>query len=246
VIKVLPGFILLLATMSPSVLFANSEECVPTCRSGYLCSNGACISRCNPPCEPGLTCTPEGECRGKEAKKADEGSTPAGTKPGLRVGVMAGLVLAGEIYADPPDRTLDTTTGFIIRAIADNPITPDFSMGVYGNYISSTAEFGSLSSDFSVISLGLTLKSSFHLSPTTQLRLGIGIGYQMTNADDVGDFGEDIRGFDLAPITELAMKLDNGMTALLSIAGFSQPSGGNDEADVSWSPIIFVAGGLQF
>ena len=78
------------------------------------------------------------------------------------------------------------------------------------------------------------------------LRLGLGVGYQMSEADDVGDFGKDIVGFDLAPITEVVFKLSNGMTGVVSLTGFSQPSGGNSDADVSWAPIFFLAGGLIF
>lgn len=37
-------------------------ECVPTCRSGYFCHDGQCVSRCNPPCASGTTCLENGEC----------------------------------------------------------------------------------------------------------------------------------------------------------------------------------------
>jgi len=58
-----------------------SEDCVPRCRSGFVCRAGtcvagcnppcgpamicyrnACISACNPPCEAGEQCTAQGEC----------------------------------------------------------------------------------------------------------------------------------------------------------------------------------------
>ena len=41
---------------------AQKAECVPPCRTGYLCHKGQCVSKCNPPCAPGETCTGEGEC----------------------------------------------------------------------------------------------------------------------------------------------------------------------------------------
>lgn len=37
-------------------------ECVPGCRSGFVCLQGACISACNPPCAAGERCTATGEC----------------------------------------------------------------------------------------------------------------------------------------------------------------------------------------
>jgi hypothetical protein len=37
-------------------------ECVPQCRSGFMCRGGLCVSKCNPPCAEGQMCTVEGEC----------------------------------------------------------------------------------------------------------------------------------------------------------------------------------------
>ena len=226
-----------------------AETCVPKCRSGYTCHEGQCLSKCNPPCATAERCSDAGECVEKVAARPaapSKKSRPSSTVGGVRAAVMAGIVLPGAIYSDPPDEEIDTTSGLIVRATLDNPVTSRFSAGLYANYISSTAEFGSLSSDFTVISIGGAFKTSITLSETMTIRLGIGVGYQMTSADEVGEHGEDITGFDLAPITELAVKLSNGMTGVVTLTGFSQPSGGNDDATVSWAPIFFLAGGLQF
>lgn len=41
---------------------ATATECFPSCRTGYLCHQGQCLSRCNPPCAEGLVCLDSGEC----------------------------------------------------------------------------------------------------------------------------------------------------------------------------------------
>ena len=41
-----------------------ASECYPTCRAGYVCNAGQCISVCNPPCAAGETCTAAGQCIG--------------------------------------------------------------------------------------------------------------------------------------------------------------------------------------
>lgn len=41
---------------------APAAECVPACRSGFLCHEGQCVSRCNPPCPQGTSCLENGEC----------------------------------------------------------------------------------------------------------------------------------------------------------------------------------------
>jgi hypothetical protein len=39
-----------------------AAECFPSCRTGFLCHEGECISRCNPPCSQDERCTADGEC----------------------------------------------------------------------------------------------------------------------------------------------------------------------------------------
>lgn len=40
----------------------STKACVPTCRAGFLCLQGQCVSACNPPCAANETCTPNGQC----------------------------------------------------------------------------------------------------------------------------------------------------------------------------------------
>ena len=49
-------------TPTPESAPATPQGCVPTCRSGYFCHVGMCISKCNPPCALGFTCSAEAEC----------------------------------------------------------------------------------------------------------------------------------------------------------------------------------------
>jgi hypothetical protein len=36
--------------------------CVPSCRAGYFCAQGQCVSACNPACDPGQQCTANATC----------------------------------------------------------------------------------------------------------------------------------------------------------------------------------------
>jgi len=40
----------------------DSPQCIPNCREGYLCLQGQCVSRCNPPCPASQSCTSAGAC----------------------------------------------------------------------------------------------------------------------------------------------------------------------------------------
>ena len=39
-----------------------ANDCFPSCRLGFFCSAGQCVSVCNPPCAAGESCTPAGQC----------------------------------------------------------------------------------------------------------------------------------------------------------------------------------------
>lgn len=47
---------------SAAAAAAADEACAPSCRSGYACVRGQCVSKCNPVCGDGERCTNEGEC----------------------------------------------------------------------------------------------------------------------------------------------------------------------------------------
>jgi hypothetical protein len=54
---------------------AGDVACVPACRAGYLCHQGACVSACNPPCGAAEVCTPAGECVSRCNPACDPGQT---------------------------------------------------------------------------------------------------------------------------------------------------------------------------
>ena len=46
-------------------------QCVPKCRTNFLCIDGECVSRCNPVCPAGHRCTAEGECEAQPTGPSD-------------------------------------------------------------------------------------------------------------------------------------------------------------------------------
>lgn len=50
--------------------------CVPACRLGFVCSSGACVTACNPPCEQGQPCVVVGT--------ATSCATPSPSSPAQR------------------------------------------------------------------------------------------------------------------------------------------------------------------
>ncbi len=66
----------------------------------------------------------------------------------------------------------------------------------------------------------------------------------MTSSDAYDD---NVTGLDVGGIFEIAKPLKGGKNALVGELGFiTQPSGGNEDADVTWGPIFYLAFGYEF
>jgi hypothetical protein len=49
-----------------SIGYCDSTTCVPKCRPEFICKNGECISKCNPPCPTDMICGGELGCITKD------------------------------------------------------------------------------------------------------------------------------------------------------------------------------------
>jgi hypothetical protein len=58
-----------------------SAECIPNCRSGFLCHQGQCVSRCNPACAAGERCLANGECEAPAPPAAQPTFVPMPNPP---------------------------------------------------------------------------------------------------------------------------------------------------------------------
>ncbi|MFW6050286.1 MAG: hypothetical protein ACODAU_03885 [Myxococcota bacterium] len=58
-----------------------TEECVPRCRSGFVCHQGQCVSACNPPCAEGERCSSDGECVPAEGAPPPQPPQDQGQQP---------------------------------------------------------------------------------------------------------------------------------------------------------------------
>ena len=56
-------------------------ECIPTCRSGFMCVHGTCVSACNPLCAAGQTCSASGECIADAPVQLAQPVQPIGFQP---------------------------------------------------------------------------------------------------------------------------------------------------------------------
>lgn len=84
---------------------ATAQSCRPSCRSGYTCLDGACVTACNPPCANHERCTGRRECI------VDHANTTVAKAPNTwfaHVGIGYGMV---GIYTDRPSRVASRDPG---------------------------------------------------------------------------------------------------------------------------------------
>jgi hypothetical protein len=68
-------------TGAPKTSPETQQECIPSCRAGYLCVKGACVSACNPPCATNEVCTAEGQCLARNTPPAPPPASPVTPVP---------------------------------------------------------------------------------------------------------------------------------------------------------------------
>jgi len=104
---------LMLGSLTAST--AQAKDCVPSCRDGYVCYQGQCITACNPPCAEGEQCVGEGQCvaaasltptqeptyaavnTSGSAKAVDSSGKPSVALPATFVGLGGFLLIAGGV-----------------------------------------------------------------------------------------------------------------------------------------------------
>lgn len=151
-----------------------------------------------------------------------------------------GIMLPGTVTIEGFDA--DTELGWIANTAFDAMVAEKLSMGGYFFYSGITEAETGESLGANVLSIGGTLKGRFALRGGTQLRPGVIFAYQSTT----GDAFDDISGLNVGFTFEAAFPLKD-FNAIVAELGFTtQPSGGNEDADVTWGPIFYLTVGYEF
>jgi len=155
-----------------------------------------------------------------------------------------GLLLPGGVTIDPPGWSFDTGAGWLVNGYFDAIVAPKLAIGAFR--MLAVPSVTVLGDDYgvTVTTLGATMKGRFTLQNGMQLRPGLAIGYQMISTDAVD---EGTNGLGIGGLFEVVKPLANSKNALVGEVGFiTQPSGGNEDSDVTFGPIFYLAFGYQF
>ncbi|WP_319478308.1 outer membrane beta-barrel protein [Marispirochaeta aestuarii] len=165
--------------------------------------------------------------------------TAAPQDANYEVGASAGFWLSGTIDADGAE--LDKDSSFLLRAFADMYVTPKFAIGAYVNY--GPAEVEGVDGSFAEIGMGI--KPRFFISPEISIKPGLNIGYRSLSSDS--EYGDDVDGLAVNLSIEGQYHLANSpVIPFLDIGFLSQPTGGNDYADITWAPIMYLSFGAAY
>jgi len=148
-----------------------------------------------------------------------------------------GILMPGTVTVEGFD--VDTEMGWTANTAFDALLAEKFSMGGFFSYSGTESEGGESAN---ILAIGGTFKARFTLKGGTQLRPGLIMAYQMTT----GDAFDDVDGLDVGFTFEVVFPLQDH-NALVGELGFtSQPAGGNEDADVTWAPILYLTFGYEF
>lgn len=135
----------------------------------------------------------------------------------------------------------DTELGWIVNTAFDALVAEKFSMGGYLFYSGITEAESGESYGANVLSIGGALRGRFKLQGGIQLRPGIVLAYQSTT----GDAFDDLTGLNIGLSFDVVFPL-KGFNAIVGELGFmTQPSGGNEDVNVTWAPIFYITVGYE-
>ncbi len=153
--------------------------------------------------------------------------------------VKAGGLFSGTVNVEGFE--VDTKMSPIFKAEFDGILVPKLSMGAY--LLFSPVGIKDIDEKFNTLSIGFTIKPRFTVNESVQIRPGLAVGYNRINNDDV--MGDPSKGLNVGFQFEV-MKPINEKTGVVGELGFfSQPAGGNEDADVTFAPIVYLMVGIE-
>jgi hypothetical protein len=159
-------------------------------------------------------------------------------KQSWNMNIKGGIILPGTVTVEGYDA--DTEMGWIGNLAFDALLAEKLSMGGFFYYSGITPE--DFDEGANIMGIGGSLKARFTLKSGMQIRPGVVFAYQMTS----GDAFDDVNGFGVGFTGEVVFPLKDFNAIVAEIGFISQPSGGNEDVEVTWAPIFYLTLGYEF
>lgn len=159
-------------------------------------------------------------------------------------GFSVGLLAGGDIYVSELDQNFDLESGVSLYGFYDFFITEKFAIG--GNVSVAFPFLELLDDNVNFYEFALALKPKFSLSDKVSYKPGFNLGYRLITAEDLDEEGGTIQGLGLNLTNELQIHVSEQFTPFLDVGFISQAAGGNEEYNVTFSPLIVIRVGVVF
>lgn len=158
--------------------------------------------------------------------------------------VSLGYMFEGEAYAAYFDQYYSVGETILIRFEFDHYFSAmgdRFGLGFYYNL--GFPYYSYIYEEVTMHEFGLVLKTRFNASDKVQIKPGIYTGYRSYS----GGIGEEPgTGFGLNATLALQYQLNEKIKPFIDLGIMSQPAGGNDATDITYSPTFQVNFGITF
>ncbi len=154
--------------------------------------------------------------------------------------LKAGMLFEGEFYSDPPDAYFATDSGLMLQLNLETMLAEKMSAGV----LYSRANTAVSNDDTVINTYGVTLKAHINPDKAIKIRPGIAIGYQTIEFDS--SQSDNIKGLGIGAFIELLFSNIAGVDVVTELGFITQPAGGNEDIDLTFAPIMYLTGGINF
>lgn len=155
----------------------------------------------------------------------------------LDVCISGNFWLPGTINVEGFDA--DKSGGLLFRGFVDSLVAEKLTMGAFLN-LAPSVEVEEESA--SMYEIGGSLKYRA-MAGEMPLKIGINIGYRKMDSDIIDD---EVEGLGINLSAELQFNTQGSFVPFIEAGFLTQPSGGNEDAEVTWSPIVYFGGGVAF
>ncbi len=171
---------------------------------------------------------------------------PAEPTESWDLALKAGVLMPGSVYVEIADRDFDTSAGPLFLASVDAVVAPKLSLGAF--LLHARPSVTVLGDDYggTITTFGATIKGRFGKPGAIQFRPGIALGYQLIGSSESNSGLDDVKGFDVGGLFEVSIPTGGSLRVPLEVGFISQPAGGNSDTDLTFSPIFYLAAGIEF
>lgn len=155
-------------------------------------------------------------------------------------GFSAGLLAAGEVYIANFDQFFDLESGISLFGVYDFFTRDKFAVGTNANVAFPSREF--LGETLNFYEPAMVLKAKFSPTATASYKPGFNLGYRLITSDDL----DTIQGLGLNLTNELQFQVSENFTPFIDLGFITQPDGGNDVFNATFSPLVVLHAGIAF